>query len=345
MDDLAAQLHGANAAATSTGLRKHRRGTQLYSDSIAYLKGSSSGGHSKAMLITGCEERINYCAGGGCSDIAALISRQTDVAVAMTTCNDWAGLDKQGKPAVFAMPENMTERLLKLCVALVSHANKVLLVIGGPAHVWGQSQEWDARVAQQVSMVNSWGVPCHWGDELEGAYTVPGENMHLHKNCRDLVDKAWQAWISQAREPLLKSHLSSDWQQYMRPIELKLIEEEVLMLGEQRVQEDRQPPWETKRPREPRKPEPRKPDAVQQHMQSTAQVSIDAYDSAALTAQGLIDGAEVRLSLISQEQEELRQEFIVQTLPPNILMFRVRADPGKYLRIKPKTKKTENCLL
>lgn len=277
----------------------------------------------------------------------------------MTACNDWAGLDKQGKPAVFSLPENMTERLLKLCVALVSHADKILLVIGGPAHVWGQSQEWDDRVADQVAMVNSWGVPCHWGEELTGAYTVPGENLHLDKSCRDLVDRAWQAWISQAREPLLKTNLSSGWQRFLGPIKQKLMDEEDHSLGtvggEQRIPEYREcirhlepPKFAPPRPMHTvaQSLETRKSAVLQRIAHSVARVADPGmdrtYDAAELEAKGLCADARVRLQLLDPEQEQLSaQEFIVEIVQCNILMFRVMAESGKYLRIKPKNKKNK----
>ena len=148
------------AAAEIDGRRFKRQGTELYSDSIAFLK-NDFGKTTQAMNVEGIG-RISYMANAGCRGIARLISNraeQSDVAVAMRTCCDWAGYNGL-KP----VPRDMAERLLRLCVSLVSHANKVLLVIGGPSTVWGlseiDSEAWDIRVHAEVELVRSWAMPC-----------------------------------------------------------------------------------------------------------------------------------------------------------------------------------------
>ena len=60
------------------------------------------------------------------------------------------------------------------------------------------------------------GVPCHRGNELHGAF-VSGDKVHLHNSCRELVEKAWQAWIALAREPDLQGNLHVSSQMGQEP--------------------------------------------------------------------------------------------------------------------------------
>ena len=118
LEDARQQLEAAVAAAETDGRRFKRQGTKLYSDSIAHLK-NDFGKKTQAMNVEGIG-RISYMANAGCRDIARLISNraeQSDVAVAMRTCCDWAGYG-----GLEPVPRDMAERLLRLCVLLLSHA-------------------------------------------------------------------------------------------------------------------------------------------------------------------------------------------------------------------------------